>query len=169
MYEKTLKVYENYLNDSELNTFVDIGRVHYHIGPAGSFGLVNDAKHHLFIAGGIGIASLMGMINELNKQGKTSSVSVIQCVQSEDRAAFADKLRNMLPKEQYVMLTKDHPISKSHLEGKLQSDTHVYMSGSETFLAAVENVLSQTSHPRSHIHIKSIEPTLGLLKAIDRK
>ncbi|CAF4776391.1 unnamed protein product [Rotaria sp. Silwood1] len=160
---------QNTIVSEELIRNRNVGSTVLVSGPAGSFGLVNDAKHHLFIAGGIGIASLMGMINELNKQGKTSSVTVIQCVQSEDRAAFADKLRNMLAKEHYVMLTKDHPLSKSHLEGKLQSDTHVYTSGSETFLAAVENVLSQTGHPRSHIHIKSIEPTLGLLKAIDRK
>ncbi|CAF4875332.1 unnamed protein product, partial [Rotaria sp. Silwood2] len=43
--------------------------------PAGSFGIVNSAKHHLFISGGIGITFLMGMINELNKQGKSSSVT----------------------------------------------------------------------------------------------
>jgi nitric oxide dioxygenase len=137
--------------------------------PSGSFGLANDAKHHLFISGGIGITSLIAMVEDLNHQGKAASASVIQCVRTEDSAAFADKLRHILPKGQYVILTEKDPISKAHLEGKVQSDTHVYISGSEAFLAMVENALAGFKHPRSHIHIKSIEPTLGLLNAINRK
>ena len=136
--------------------------------PSGSFGLVDGAKSSLFIAGGIGIASLMGLINELNKQGKAGSISVIQCAETEDRAAFSDQLRSLL-KDQYVLLTKDKPLSKNHLEGKLKSDTHVYTAGSEKFLEVVENALNQASHPKSQTHIKSIEPTLGLLKAADKK
>jgi len=136
--------------------------------PSGSFGLVDDAKNSLFIAGGIGIASLLGLINELNKQGKAGSASVIQCAESADRAAFADQLRSLL-QDRYVLLTKDKPLSKNHLEGKLKSDTHVYTAGSETFLAVVENVLNQAGHPKSQTHIKSIEPTLGLLKTIAKK
>ena len=137
--------------------------------PAGSFGLVNDAKHNLFLSGGIGITFLMGMINELNKQGQSASVAVVQCAQSEDRAAFADKLRNMLPKGQYLLLTKEQQISKNHLQDKLKPDTHIYVSGSESFLESVERILGELGHPRSHIHIKSVEPTLGLLKALDQK
>ena len=58
--------------------------------PSGSFGLSNDAKNHLFISGGIGIASFVAMIEELNQQGKSSSVSLIQCVRTPGHAAFAD-------------------------------------------------------------------------------
>ncbi|CAF0884576.1 unnamed protein product [Rotaria sordida] len=137
--------------------------------PAGSFGLVNDAKHHLFVSGGIGITFLMGMINELNKQGQSASVTVVQCAQTEDRAAFADKLRNTLAKGQYLLLTKEQQISKSHLQDKLKPDTHIYVSGSETFLDTANRIINELSHPRSHVHIKSVEPTLGLLKALDHK
>lgn len=135
-------------------------------GPAGSFGLVDGAKSSLFVAGGIGIASLMGLIHELNKQGKAGSISVIQCADSEDRAAFSNELRGLL-KDQYVLLTKDKPLSKNHFDGKLKSDTHVYTAGSESFLAVVDNALG--GHPRSQVHVKSIEPTLGLLKIADKK
>jgi len=138
-------------------------------GPAGSFGLVNDAKRHLFIGGGIGITSLMPMINELQQQGKASSATVIQCVRTDGHAAFGDKLRGALPQGQYVLLTEKDPISKSHLEGKVQSDTHVYISGSENFLGMVEKALAGFNLPKSQVHLKSIEPTLGLLKALDRK
>lgn len=136
--------------------------------PSGSFGLVDGANNSLFIAGGVGITSLMGLINELNKQGKAGSVIVIQCSETGDRAAFSKQLQDLL-KDRYVLLTKDKPFSKNNLEGKLKSDTHVYTAGSETFLAIVENALNQAGHPKSHIHVKSIEPTFGLLKAADKK
>jgi len=164
-------------NDTDQNTITTeeivrnraVGSTVLVSAPAGSFGLVNDAKHHLFISGGIGITSLMPMINELNQQGKASSATVIQCVRTEGHAAFADKLRSTLPQGQYLILTEKDPISKSHLQGKLQPDTHVYISGSEVFLGMVENALAGSNHPKSQIHIKSIEPTLGLLKAIGQK
>lgn len=137
--------------------------------PGGSFGLANDAKRHLFISGGIGITSFMSMIQDLQKQGKAASASVIQCVRTDGHAAFADKLRSILPQGQYTILTQDNPISKSHLEGKVQPDTHVYLSGSEVFLTMAENALAGFNHPKSQIHYKSIEPTLRILKNLDRK
>lgn len=137
--------------------------------PAGSFGLVNDATSHLFIGGGIGIASLMGLINELNKEGKAASATVIQCATTEDRAAFSSQLQNIVPKGQYVLLTKDHQLGKSHIEGKVKPGTQVYISGSETFLAAAKAALAEAGVSKANIHIKSIEPTLGLLKAIGKK
>jgi nitric oxide dioxygenase len=137
--------------------------------PSGSFGLSNDAKNHLFISGGIGIASFVAMIEELNQHGKSASVTVVQCVRTAGHAAFGEKLRNMLPKDHYVMLTQEEPISKSHLDGKVKPDTHIYVSGSEKFLAMAEKALAGFNHPSSQIHYKSIEPTLGLLKAIDHK
>ena len=138
-------------------------------GPAGSFGVVEGAKNNLFIGGGIGIGSLMGIINELVQQNKASSVSVIQCVRTQGDAAFGEQLRKQLPQGQYVVLTEKEPISKSNLDGKVQSDTHVYISGSEDFLALAQKALVGFNVPKSQIHIKSIEPTLGLLKAIAEK
>lgn len=137
--------------------------------PAGSFALDNDAKHHLFISGGIGIASFMGMIHELNKQGKASSITLIQCVRTPGHAAFGDALKKIISPGQHVVLTQEEPISKSHIEGKLRPETHLYISGSEVFLTMAENALAGFSHPKSQIHMKSIEPTLRILKNIDQK
>jgi len=164
-------------NDRDQNTIVTeeivrnraVGSIVLASAPAGSFGLA-DGNRHLFISGGIGIASLLPMINELNQQGKASSATVIQCVRTENNAAFAGKLHNTLSPGQYTILTEKDPISRKHLQGKLQGDTQVYISGSELFLGMVENAIAAAGgHPRSQIHVKSIEPTLGLLKAINQK
>ena len=137
--------------------------------PAGSFSLVNEAKQHLFISGGIAITSFVAVIEELQKQGKSDSVTLFQCVRTEGHAAFADKLRSILKEGHYVILTEKDPISKAHLEGKLNSDTHVYLSGSELFLTLAENALSGFNLPKSQIHTKSIEPTLRVLQQLGKQ
>jgi nitric oxide dioxygenase len=163
--------------DLDQNIIVSHDLIHNHpVGssvlvspPAGSFALAKDGKSHLFISGGIGITSFMSMIEALNQQGKAASASVIQCVRSTNHAAFAGKLHQLLPKHQYVILTQEEPISKDHFEGKIKPDTHVYIAGSEVFLSMVENALAGISHPKSQIHVRSIEPTLRILESIGKK
>ncbi|CAF1135621.1 unnamed protein product [Rotaria sp. Silwood1] len=137
--------------------------------PAGSFGLVNDAKHHLFISGGIGITSFMAMVQELKKQGKADSITLVECVRTEGHAAFAAILHKILSPGQYLILTQEEPISKAHLQGKLHPDTHVYMAGSEAFLTMAESAIEGFALPKSQIHVRSIEPTLRILKSLDLK
>ena len=159
-------------NDYDQNTIVSeeviqnrtIGSTILVSAPAGSFGLTTAVNRHLFISGGIGITSFMAIIDELNQQGQASSISLIQCVRTESHAAFASTLEKIIPKGQYLILTQEEPIAKSHIEGKLQPGTHVYLSGSEAFLTMAENALAGFNHPRSQIHTKSIEPTLRVLK-----
>lgn len=163
------KTDQNIIVNDEIASNRQVGGTVLVSGPAGSFGANEDAKSNLFIGGGIGIASLMAIINQLIQQNKASSVSVVQCVRAQGDAAFGEQLRKQVPQGQYVLLTEKETISKSHLEDKVKSDTQVYISGSESFLALVEKALAGFNLPKSQIHIKSIEPTLGLLKAISAK
>jgi nitric oxide dioxygenase len=164
-------------NDREQNSIVSeellhnrgVGSTVLVSAPAGAFKLFNNAKNHLFISGGIGIASMIALIQELNQQGKAASATLIQCVRTEGHAAYAATLQKILPKGQYLILTQEEPISKAHLEGKLQPDTHVYLSGSEAFLSMADNALAAFNVPKSQIHVRSIEPTLRLLKELDPK
>ncbi|CAF3612693.1 unnamed protein product [Rotaria sp. Silwood1] len=164
-------------NDLDQNSIVSNDLIHNHPAgstvlvspPAGSFAIAKDGKHHLFISGGIGVTSFMAMIQELNQQGKAASATLIQCVRSETHAAFAGKLHRLLPQGHYVILTQEEPISKAHLEGKIHPDTHVYIAGSEVFLSMAENALAGVSHPKSQIHVRSIEPTLRILESIGKQ
>jgi nitric oxide dioxygenase len=163
--------------DTDPNTIISEEIIHNRIigstvlvsPPAGSFSLANDAKHHLFISGGIAFTSFMAILEELKKQGKADSATFIQCVRTEGHAAFADKFRGIFPQGQYLILTQEDPISKVHLEGKVHPDTHIYLSGSEVFLTMVENALAGFNHPKSKIHLRSIEPTLRVLQGLGHK
>jgi nitric oxide dioxygenase len=160
---------QNVVTTEELVNNRPVGSTVLVSGPAGSFGLVSGAKSNLFISGGIGITSLSPMINQLIQDGKAASATVIQCVRTAGHAAFGDKLSSALPKGQYIVLTEKEPISQNHLQGKVNADTQIYISGSEAFLGMVDKALAGLNVSKSQIHIKSIEPTLGLLKAIAAK
>jgi len=137
--------------------------------PAGSFALRSEGKHHLFISGGIGITSFLSLIEDLNQQGKAGSASLIQCVRTEGHAVSAGRLHKILGQGQYVILTQEDPLGKAHLEGKIRPDTHVYVAGSEVFLTMAETALAGYNHPKSQIHLRSIEPTLRILQSIGHK
>ena len=154
---------EEIVNNRAVNSTVLVS------APAGSFSLGANAGSYVFISGGSSIAALLPLINQLNQQGQASKVTVIQSVKNEDYAAFAAKLHNILPAGQYLILTEENPISKKTLQGRVQADTEVYVSGSEMFIELAQAALVGANVKSSQVHVKSIEPTLGLLKNIKKQ
>jgi nitric oxide dioxygenase len=135
--------------------------------PAGTFELVDNAKHSLFIAGGIGITVLSSMIQELNKQGKANSVTLIYCVPTKEHAAFDKQLKSILSQEnQYQLLAQGERLEKDLLQKNLKSDTHVYICGSVPFMNKIEDCLAECGHPSSQIHIEAFQPTLSIIKGV---
>jgi nitric oxide dioxygenase len=132
--------------------------------PAGTFALIKDAKHHLFIAGGIGITVLASMVQDLYKQGKADIITLIHCVLAEDQAAFADQMRRILPENQYHLLLQSKHLLQGTIEKSITPETHVYLCGSATFMNKVEDYLAQCNHPSSQIHMEAYQPSLSLIK-----
>ena len=132
--------------------------------PAGTFVLVEDAKHHLFIGGGIGITVLSSMIQQLHKQGKSNYITLIHCAQTKEHAAFTDQLKSLVPENQYQLFCQGERLSKDAIEKVLKPDTHVYMCGSVPFMDKVESYLADCGHPSSQIHIEAFQPSLSVIK-----
>ncbi|CAF4159902.1 unnamed protein product [Adineta steineri] len=132
--------------------------------PAGTYALVQEAKHHLFIAGGIGITVLSAMVKDLHKQGKSDMATLIHCVASEDQAAFENEMRKILPEDQYYLLLQNKHLLQGILEKILASETHVYLCGSPIFMNKVKEYLEQLAHPLSQIHIEAYLPSLSLIE-----
>ncbi|CAF3748165.1 unnamed protein product [Rotaria sordida] len=132
--------------------------------PAGTFMLVENASHHLFIAGGIGITVLSSLIQELHKQGKSNSVTLIHCVATESHAAFSNQLRSILPRNQYHLLLQGRHLLQGLIHEIVKPDTHVYLCGSVPFMNKVEDYLAQYGHPSSQIHTEAFRPSLSLIK-----
>ncbi|CAF3152365.1 unnamed protein product [Rotaria socialis] len=134
--------------------------------PAGTYALIKDAKHHLFIAGGIGISVFSAMILELHKQGKSDITTLIHCVPTEEQAAFTDEMRIVLPKKQYHLLLQGKRLLQETIAKTIMAKTQVYLCGSPTFMNKVEEYLAQCGHPPSQIHIEAFQPSLSLLKDV---
>ncbi|CAF0894632.1 unnamed protein product [Adineta steineri] len=132
--------------------------------PAGTFQLVENGKHHLFIGGGVGITVLSSMIHELNNQGKSNDAILIHCVQSEDYAAFNNELKAILPQGHYQFFCEGQRLEKYNLAKVLKSDTQVYICGSVPFMDKIESLLVECGHPSSQIHVKAFQPTLSTTK-----
>ncbi|CAF1063240.1 unnamed protein product [Rotaria sp. Silwood1] len=143
----------------------------YHVGdtiltsfPAGTFTLIDDAKHHLFIAGGIGISVLSSMILELHKRNKSNSATLIQCVATREHAAFANQFRSFLSENQYKLFFQGEKLNKEDLQKLLTGDSHVYLCGSVPFMNTIEDYLAECGHPSSQIHIEVFQPTLSVIR-----
>jgi len=136
--------------------------------PAGTFTLVDNSTHNLFIAGGVGITVLSSMIQELNKQGKTNSITLIHCVPTKEHAAFSQQFQSILTQEnQYQLLAQGERLGKDILQKNLKPDTHVYICGSIPFMNKIEECLNECGHPSSQIHIEAFQPTLSIIKGVN--
>ena len=135
--------------------------------PAGTFTLIPNANHHLFIAGGIGITVLSAMIEQLYLDGKSDQVILIHCVSTKEHAAFTEHLQSILPHEnQYRLLTQNQRLDRQMLKEILRNETEVYLCGSIRFLNQIENLLDQCVHPSSQIHIEAFQPSLSAIKGV---
>ncbi|CAF0907157.1 unnamed protein product [Rotaria sordida] len=169
---KTYRIAIKQENDHEPNGIVSNEIINNYIErdnilatlPAGTFMLVENARHHLFIAGGIGITVLSSLIQELHKQGKSNSATLIHCVPTESHAAFTNHMRSILSQNQYHLLLQGRRLLQGLIHKIVRSDTHVYLCGSVPFMNKVEKYLAQYSHPSSHIHIEAFRPSLSLIK-----
>ena len=132
--------------------------------PAGTFTLAKDAEYHLFIAGGIGITVLASMIQELHKQGKSNTATLIHCVPTEGHAAFANQMRTILPENQYYVLLQSKHLLQGLIEKIITRKMHVYVCGSATFMNRTKDYLEQCRHPFAQIHIEAYQPSLSLIE-----
>jgi vanillate monooxygenase ferredoxin subunit len=105
--------------------------------PRNHFPLQPEARHHVLLAGGIGITPLLCMAEHLvHVEG---SFELHYLARSETRAAFRDRLQSSEMRSK-VHLHFDDAISNrdfdlvSALEKALESDTHVYVCGPGGFM-----------------------------------
>ncbi|CAF1463331.1 unnamed protein product [Rotaria sp. Silwood1] len=132
--------------------------------PAGTFGLVENAENHLFIAGGIGITVLSSMIHELYKHGKSKNAILIHCVPTKKHAAFANQMQTILSENRYHLFDEAEQLDKDLIKKILKSNTHVYICGPVPFMNEIEDYLAECGHPQSHIHIEAFQPTLSVIR-----
>lgn len=129
--------------------------------PRNNFGLINDAKKHVLLAGGIGVTPLKAMAHYLESTGEDYELHY--CAKGEDHAAFREEFAAQVEKGKVIFhFDGGNPrdgldivkLLEEHVEG-----THVYYCGPAGFMAACAKAAQHWPRDAVHFeHFKAPEP-----------
>lgn len=125
--------------------------------PKNHFPLSFSAKHHVFIATGIGITPFLAMAADLKKNGK--SFELHYASPSKKFCAFYDFLSATFPAETHFYFSKDGNKMTPHLMKNQAVGTHVYLCGTETMVQEFTNAAKALGYPEKSIHYELFSAT----------
>lgn len=160
----------NYLHQCMEGTTVSIQ------APTGVFNLDNSVGNHIFIAGGVGITPLIGMLYEaLNKGIEANKILFIQAQNSQEDEIFKSELAHLRAKHGFNYMTQfsghdeKNYVDVSKLKTacyeagiKPESDTAVYFCGPKPFMSAMKQCCLTLGIDEQHIHYETFGPTTAL-------
>ncbi|MBM09396.1 MAG: oxidoreductase [Magnetovibrio sp.] len=105
-----------------------------------NFPLSSEAKHHLFLAGGIGVTPMMAMIGETETNGETFTMHY--CSKSPEHTAFRPELEQYISAGKVILHHDGGDPSQGldivNLLATQENGTHVYYCGPPGFMRAVK-------------------------------
>ncbi|WP_454675438.1 PDR/VanB family oxidoreductase [Achromobacter pestifer] len=134
--------------------------------PRQLFGLHAEAASHCFIAGGIGITPILGMILACEQRQETWHL--LYCARSRGHAAY---LHELSPYENRVRLHFDDEQGgarcdlDTHLAETLQPASHVYCCGPAPLMDAVASACERRHLPAAHLHVERFSAPPATAKA----
>ena len=120
--------------------------------PRNNFPIIEDAKYHLLVAGGIGVTPMMAMIEQLKTMN--ADFTMHYCTKSEEQTAFRERLVELAAAGRVVNHYDGGDPSKGlDIAGLLKDrkdGTHLYYCGPTGFMRAAKggsaHWLSETAH-----------------------
>lgn len=130
--------------------------------PISGFGIAPEGKHHILIAGGIGITPMLSIIFALNKVG--ASYELHYSNKTETDMAFRSHFLKQNLDNVFLYFTggeqsKRIDIDKLLEEHNDQPDTHVYVCGPTRLIESVRLSAEGHGFPRNLIHFESFGPS----------
>lgn len=126
--------------------------------PRNGFPLAADARHHILVAGGIGITPVIAMIHHL-KAAKASFFAHI-CARSMEETAFGEFIVDEVKVGRAALHHDDNNPAKrpdmAALIGEVADGVHAYACGPAGFLKAFAKATE--SWPRHQVHVESFAP-----------
>jgi vanillate O-demethylase ferredoxin subunit len=130
--------------------------------PRNTFPLHPEAKHHLLLAGGIGLTPLVAMAEQLRRDGASFTLCVF--ARSRAQLAFADALAALAPQVRFHFDAEPAGAAAQHLDiptllHQHTPGTHLYLCGPAGFMQAV---LAAAAHwPEDNVHLEYFAPPAG--------
>lgn len=123
--------------------------------PANLFPLSKHARHHLFIAGGVGVTPVFAQLEELDMKG--SSFEVHLAVRGPDHATLGRELTERYGDRVTVYEGGATRMSVADILAERPLGTHVYVCGPSGMITEVIDCAHALGWTDSHIHFERFE------------
>lgn len=124
--------------------------------PKNHFALAHEAKHHLLLAGGIGVTPILCMAERLAVTG--ASFEMHYCTRSRERTAFVERIARSTFAPRVAHHFDDGPAAQkldiAALLAAPQPGTHVYVCGPKGFMDAVLGTARARGWPEAQLHFE---------------
>lgn len=124
--------------------------------PKNHFPLSFSAKHHVFIAAGIGITPFLSMAADLKKKGK--SFELHYAARSKEMCAFHSFIDSNYSKESTFYFSSEGNKMSTELMKNKPIGTHVYFCGPESMVNEYCETAGLYGYPTGNIHFELFTP-----------
>jgi len=126
--------------------------------PRNNFPIIEEAKHHLLVAGGIGVTPMMAMIEQLKTMN--ADFTMHYCTKSDEQTAFRGRLVDLAAEGRVINHYDGGDPSKGlDIAGLLkdhQDGTHLYYCGPGGFMLATKD--GSAHWPPETVHFEYFAP-----------
>jgi dimethylamine monooxygenase subunit B len=117
--------------------------------PKNHFPLSQRAKHHVFLAAGIGITPFLPMMAEL--RARSGSFELHYATKSRALCAFREEIETRYPESRFYFSEEGTRLSPQVLCGA-RVGTHMYLCGPASFIEEFSRYAEAIGFPKSNIH-----------------
>ncbi|KAA0121990.1 oxidoreductase [Methylobacterium sp. P1-11] len=135
-----------------------LGAVAHVSAPRNNFPLVESAREHILIGGGIGVTPFVAMARRLAAQG--AGFVLHDCAPSAEQAPLLDELRAVCGGRLREWFSSNGRRFDPAEIGPPRDGAHVYACGPQRLLDAVRDSLSAACWPEAQVHSEVFQATL---------
>ncbi|WP_226681787.1 PDR/VanB family oxidoreductase [Sutcliffiella horikoshii] len=156
-YQIAVKLHEKSSGGSSyLHNKAQIGDVFQISFPKNYFPLSFQARHHVFIAAGIGITPFLSMMSDLKEQG--ASFELHYSTKTKEDCAFYSYLTKTYPEQTHFYFTKHENRIETNILVDQYIGTHIYLCGPEGFTSSFSRAATSLGYSPASIHYEYFSP-----------
>lgn len=121
--------------------------------PVNHLSLSQVARHHVFVAGGIGITPFLPMMLELQSLGK--SFELHYAAKTPDACAFYHRLQDQYPEQSHFYFSALHQRVTPQVLEHQKVGTHLYLCGPQSLIREFQSAARHLGYPSYNIHIEA--------------
>ncbi len=119
--------------------------------PANLFPMARLGRHHVLIAGGIGVTPMLSHARELARLGESFEVHYAH--RAPEFGVLADELRTLAGPDLHCYVeSRGETIDFSKLLARRPLGTHAYLCGPQGMVEAYHRIASEMGWPDTHVH-----------------